>query len=111
MHVLVALIFTCFTCFTSNKKKAYKELAADDKLIGRSNCSLHKGGLSRTGSVSSTIHIPVPMAMNNNIALASSYGKANHWQRMEEANMGLLAEIRDDNYGAIEHDIHRETIA
>lgn len=52
------------------------------------------------------------MVMNNNMVIASSYGKANHWQRMEEANLGLLTDpMRDESYGAIEHDVYRETIA
>ncbi|KAG5682840.1 hypothetical protein PVAND_012162 [Polypedilum vanderplanki] len=114
LHILVVLIFTCFiTCFSnSNKKSAYKELSSDDKIIGKSNGSLHKGRQSRSGSISSSTHyIPVPMAMNNNMVIASSYGKSNHWQRLEEANLGLLADMRDDAYGSIEHEIHRETIA
>lgn len=106
LHTLVVCIFTCFIFFSSPPKKVYKELSAEEKLIGRSNLSLDKSSVC-----SSTHHIPVPKSMNNNMVIASSFGKSNHWQRMEEANLGLLTTERDENYGSFEVEIHRETIA
>lgn len=46
--------------------------------------------------------------MNNNMVIASSYGKSHHWQRMEEANLGLITD-RDDNYGSFEIVVHRDS--
>jgi MFS family permease len=112
-HVLVAIVFTLFVCCSNEPRKIYKELAPEENLIRKSNASLHSSR-SRNGSiVSSTQHLPIPIAMNNNnMMIASSYGKSNHWQRIEEASLGLLTDItRDDTYGTIEHDYHRETIA
>lgn len=108
LHVFIAVIFFFYTAFSSPKRKLYKEISAEDKLIGRSTTSLNNP--SKSGSLSS-LNIPIPITMNN-MVIASSYGK-NHWQRMEEQNLGLLADIRDENYGTIgwsnEHE--RETIA
>lgn len=109
MHVIVAVIFIFFTCCsTAPKKLLYKEISSEETLIGKSTSSL--SSRPSTGSISS-LNIPVPMTMNN-MVIASSYGK-NHWQRMEESNLGLLSDIRDENYGAItwSDDPHRETIA
>lgn len=110
LHVIVAIIFFFYMSCSRPQRKMYKELSAEDKLLGKSANNLDI--TSRSGSVSS-LNIPIPITMNN-MAIASSYGK-NHWQRMEEQNLGLLADIRDENggYGTIgwsnEHE--RETIA
>lgn len=100
------LVFLTFIFFSSPPRKCYKQISSEEKLIGKSTASLDKGPSLR----SSTHHIPIPMTMNNNMVIATSFGKSNHWQRMEEANLGLLTE-RDDNYGSFETEIHRETIA
>lgn len=108
LHSIVSVIFIFYTAFSNQPRKLYKELTPEDKIIGRSTTSLKSHG----GSISS-LNIPIPMTMNN-MAIASSFGK-NHWQRMEEQTLGLLTDIRDDNYGAIgwhnEHEPLRETIA
>ena len=108
VHSIVAVIFIFFTCCSSAPRKLYKELSSEEKLIGKSTTSLNSR--QSTGSITS-LNIPVPITMNN-MVIASSYGK-NHWQRMEESNLGLLSDIRDENYGAItwSDDPHRETIA
>jgi MFS family permease len=117
IHAVVAVIFILYTmCSNSMQKTTYKELSNDERLIGKSTNSLHKSSRSRVGSVGSSHHISVPMSINNNMAIASSYSKANHWQRMEESNVGLLADVRDENYGSfepqrVEVEPYRESIA
>lgn len=108
LHAIVAVIFIFYTACSSPPRKMYKELKEEDKIIGKSTTSLSKP--SRSSSISS-LNIPVPITMNN-MMIASSFSK-NHWQRMEESSLGLLTDIRDENYGAIgwSDDPHRETIA
>ncbi|KAL7031786.1 hypothetical protein ACKWTF_007133 [Chironomus riparius] len=107
MHTIVVFIFVIFTCFSSPGRKSYKEISAEEMLIGKSTVSLDNLH-SRNGSLcSSTNNISIPY-MNNNMVIASSYGKSHHWQRMEEANLGLLTD-RDDNYGSFEIEVHRDS--
>ena len=106
-HTLVVFIFVIFTCFSSPARKSYKEISSEERLIGKSTASIDNLH-SRNGSIcSSTNNISIPY-MNNNMVIASSYGKSHHWQRMEEANLGLLTD-RDDNYGSFEIEVHRDS--
>lgn len=110
LHAIVAIIFILFMSCSNSPRKMYKELSSEESIVGKSTTSRHS---SRSASLTS-LNIPVPIAMTHNMVIASSYSK-NHWQRMEESNLGLLNEtLRDENYGAIgwsDNDPHRETIA
>lgn len=108
LHTFNVFIFLCFTCCSSPPRKAYKEISSEEKLIGKGTTN-HDRDNSRH---SSTNHIAVPKSMNNNMVIASSFGKSNHWQRIEEANISTaLLNERDDTYGSFDPDIHRETIS
>ena len=125
LHAIVAVVFILFLC-CSNKRRLYKELSSTENLLKKSRDdvirSTHtlEGSRSRNSSFSST-HVPIPIERGcamNNLIMASSYGnKGNHWQRLEESNLGLLTDPQRDEsssaYGSfdIDYDPHRETIA
>lgn len=121
-HTVAVIVFILFLCCTGKERNMYKEIAPSENIVTKSKDDLIRSSnnlestRSRNGSFS--MHVPIPiergLAMNN-IIMASSYGsKGNHWQRLEESNMGLLQDpSRDDisAYGAFDYDLHRETIA
>lgn len=125
-HAIVAIVFILFLCCSSRRPKMYKEIASDESIIKKSRDDLIRsasnleGSRSRNSSFNST-QIPIPIERGcamNNLIMASSYGnKGNHWQRLEESNMGLLQDPNRDDaisaYGSfdIDYDLHRETIA
>lgn len=125
-HAVVAVIFIAFLCCSDKKTNLYKEIPSTENIVKKSREDLIRssnnleGSRSRNSSFNSS-QIPIPIergcAMNNLIMVSSYNSKQNHWQRMEEANMGLLQDPnRDDEAGAygsfdIEYDPHRETIA
>lgn len=120
-HAIVAVVFILFLCFSTKQPKLYKELAPNENIVKtkeeviRNNSDASR---SRTSSFSSS-HVPIPIERGcamNNLIMASSYGnKGNHWQRLEESNLGLLQDpTRDDAisaYGSFDIDVHRATIA
>lgn len=124
-QAIVAIVFIMFLCFSNKRPKLYKEIPATESIVKsreeliRSSNSL-EGSRSRNSSFN-TSQVPIPIERGcamNNLIMASSYGnKGNHWQRLEEANMGLLQDPNRDDvagvYGSfdIEYDPHRETIA
>lgn len=120
LHAVTAVVFIFFLCSTSSRKKVYKEIPSNEDIIvskSRSSNTL-ESGRSRNSSFSQ-IAVPISqIAGMNNLIMSSSFGsKSNHWQRLEESNLGLLQDhTRDDDfnsYGSIESDIeiHRGTIA
>lgn len=120
-HVIVAIVFILFLCCSSKKPKLYKELAPNENLVNKREEAIRSnldGLRSRTTSFTST-HVPIPIERGcamNNLIMASSYGnKGNHWQRLEESNLGLLQDpSRDDAisaYGSFDIEAHRATIA
>lgn len=124
-HTVVVIVFVLFLCCSSKQPKLYKEIAPDESIVKKSRDDLIssnnlEGTRSRNSSFS-TLHVPIPIERGcamNNLIMASSYGnKGNHWQRLEEANLGLLQDPnRDDGisaYGSfdIDYDSHRGTIA
>lgn len=123
LHSITAVIFIFFTCSTSNRKKAYKEIPATEDIMKKSRTSIgpmeiSRASLSRNSSFSQVgVAIERGCGMNNLIMSSSYSGKVNHWQRLEESNMGLLQDhTRDDDfntYGSIDADneIHRATLA
>jgi MFS family permease len=126
LHAVVAIIFILFLCLSDKKQKMYKEIAPNESFVKKSREDLIRSSNSLAGSRSrnssfNSSQIPIPIERGcamNNLIMASSYGsKGNHWQRLEEANMGLLQDPnRDDAAGAygsfdIDYDSHRETIA
>lgn len=125
-HAIVAAVFIIFLCCSHRRPQMYKEIPSSESLLKKSRDDMIRSanGLedarSRSSSFS-TSHVPVAIERGcamNNLIMASSYGnKTNHWQRLEETNMGLLQDPnRDDgisSYGSfdIDYDAHRETIA
>lgn len=125
-HAIVAAVFILFLCCSNKRPKLYKEIPSNENIVKKSREDLIRstntlaGSRSRNSSFNSS-QVPIPIERGcamNNLIMASSYGnKGNHWQRLEEANMGLLQDPnRDDVAGAygsfdIEYDPHRETIA
>lgn len=125
-HVIVSGVFIFFLCCSERRPKMYKEISPNESIVKKSRDDIMiksvtslDGVRSRVSSLSS--HVPIPIERGcamNNLIMASSYGnKGNHWQRLEEANLGLLQDPnRDDQstYGSfdIDYDPHRiETIA
>lgn len=120
-HTITAIIFIMFTFNTSKRKKAYKEIPATEDIMKKSRTSIGTIENSRTSISRNSSFSQVGVAIErgcgmNNLIMTSSY-KSNHWQRLEECNMGLLQDhTRDDDfntYGSIEADIeiHRPTLA
>lgn len=125
-HAVVAVIFIVFLCCSNKKPKLYKELSPNESIVKKSRDDLIRsatnleGTRSRNSSFNAS-HVPIPIERGcamNNLIMASSYGnKGNHWQRLEESNMGLLQDPNRDEaisaYGSfdIDYDSHRETIA
>jgi MFS family permease len=121
-HAIVAVIFILFLCFSQKPQNLYKEISSSENLVKKSRDDLIRstGNLEGSRSRNSSFNIPVPIERGcamNNLIMASSYGnKGNHWQRLEESNMGLLQDPNRDDisaYGSfdIDYDPHRETIA
>lgn len=114
-HTVTAIIFIMFTFNTSKRKKAYKEIPASEDLMRKSRTSIGTNENSRTSLSRNSSFSQVGVAIErgcgmNNLIMTSSYGsKSNHWQRLEESNMGLLQDhTRDEDfntYGSIEADI------
>ena len=125
-HVIVAVVFIVFLCCSSQPKKMYIEIPSTENIMKKSREDVIRSSnnldssRSRNSSFGSS-HVPIPIERGcamNNLIMASSYGnKGNHWQRLEEANVGLLHDPNiDDEVGAygsfdIDYDLHRETIA
>lgn len=121
-HAIVAVVFILFLCCSSKQPKLYKEIAPNESITKKSVEDLIRssttldGTRSRNSSFNST-HVPIPIERGcamNNLIMASSYGnKGNHWQRLEESNLGLLQDPNRDDaisaYGSfdIDYDPHR----
>jgi MFS family permease len=124
LHAIVAVVFILFLCCSNKRPNMYKEISPNESIVKKSredmirSSNTLEGSRSRNSSFNSQVPIPIERgcAMNN-LIMASSYGnKGNHWQRLEEANMGLLQDSNRDDisaYGSfdIDYDPYRETIA
>lgn len=122
-HAIVSIVFILFLCFSNKPPKMYKEISSSENIVKKSREDLIRSSnnLEGTRSRNSSFNVPVPIERGcamNNLIMASSYGnKGNHWQRLEESNMGLLQDPNRDDaisaYGSfdIDYDSHRETIA
>lgn len=128
-HAIVAAIFILFLCCSSKRPNLYKELASNENIVKKSRDDMIRSVTSLENSRSrnssfNTSQVPIPIQSGcamNNLIMASSYGnKGNHWQRLEESNMGLLQDPNRDEisaYGSFDiensqhYDPHRETIA
>lgn len=122
-HAIVAVVFILFVCCSRKQPKLYKEIAPNENIVKKReeairNSNILDGTRSRTSSFSSS-HVPIPIERGcamNNLIMASSYGnKGNHWQRLEESNLGLLQDPNRDDaisaYGSFDIEAHRATIA
>lgn len=120
-HAIVAVVFILFLCCSKKQPKLYKEIAPNENIVKKREEVIKSSSdetRSRTSSFSSS-QVPIPIERGcamNNLIMASSYGnKGNHWQRLEEANLGLLQDPNRDDaisaYGSFDVDQHRATIA
>lgn len=122
-HAIVVIVFTLFLCCSKKQPKLYKEISPNESIVKRTreevirSSSNLEGSRSRNSSFNS-LHVPIPIERGcamNNLIMASSYGnKGNHWQRLEESNLGLLQDpTRDDAgvYGSFDIDYDAHTIA
>lgn len=121
-QVLVAIVFILFLLCSRKRPKMYKEISPNESIVRKSGDDIisDRFDRSRQSSFSSTHHVPIPIERGcamNTLIMATSFGtKTNHWQRLEESNMGLLQDPnRDDlnDYGSfdVDFDPHRGTIA
>jgi MFS family permease len=118
-HAITALVFVCFLFSSSRRKKVYKEIPSHEDIMKKSRSTNTLESSRSRNSSFSQVAVPIERGCGmNNLLMTSSYGsKSNHWQRLEESNLGLLQDhTRDDDfnsYGSIDSDIeiHRGTIA
>lgn len=115
-YAVVAAVFILFLCCSEKRPNMYKEIAPGETILKKSREDLIRSAnnldhsMSRNSSFGSS-QIPIPIERGcamNNLIMASSYSnKGKHWQRLEEANMGLLQDPnRDDTsaYGSLEYE-------
>ncbi|CRK90664.1 CLUMA_CG004365, isoform A [Clunio marinus] len=125
-HAINALVFGVYLCLSHRRRYLYKEILSKETLNKKScedifiSTNNLEPSVTRNGALNTNLSIPIERGCGmSNLIMAASYGsKGNHWQRLDESNIGLLQETHCDDlslgvYGSfeIEYEAHRETIA